>query len=51
LEEARLGSRTAFATVPATVEYAPTEEGQRLVPVVNVIETSGMHLKARELAG
>ncbi|TRX76378.1 winged helix-turn-helix transcriptional regulator [Pseudomonas mangiferae] len=47
LEEAGLVTRTVFPTVPVTVEYALTEDGRRLEPVVAVMKTFGLWLKSR----
>lgn len=47
LEEAGLISRTVTPTVPVKVEYALTGDGQRLLPVVNVMQEFGLWLKAR----
>jgi len=47
LQEAGLVSRTAFPTVPVTVEYALTDDGARLAPVVEVMKAFGMWVKAR----
>lgn len=35
LEEARLLSRTVYAVVPPRVEYAQTEQGTKLSPILN----------------
>ncbi|MFS0828122.1 winged helix-turn-helix transcriptional regulator [Pseudomonas phoenicis] len=40
--------RTVFATLPVTVEYELTADGRRLEPVVAVMKTFGLWLKARE---
>jgi DNA-binding HxlR family transcriptional regulator len=48
LEEARLIKRTVYPTVPVTVEYALTEDGKRLVPVVKVMQEFGKWLLERE---
>lgn len=48
LEEAGLVRRTVFATVPVTVEYRLTEDGERLVPVVKVMQEFGKWLLDRE---
>lgn len=50
LEQAGLIRRTVFATVPVTVEYQPTEDGKRLVPVVKVMQEFGTWLLEREAA-
>lgn len=47
LEEAGLVSRTVYATVPARVDYALTDDGMRLLPVVEVMKSFGMWLKQR----
>lgn len=47
LEEAGLVSRTVYATVPARVDYALTDDGTRLLPVVEVMKSFGMWLKQR----
>ncbi|GAA0903646.1 helix-turn-helix domain-containing protein [Rothia nasimurium] len=47
LEEAGLISRTVFATVPARVDYQLTEDGLRLLPVVDAMKGFGMWLKQR----
>ncbi|WP_413398592.1 winged helix-turn-helix transcriptional regulator [Pseudomonas sp. 1P02AnB] len=48
VEEAGLVKRTVFATLPVTVEYELTADGRRLEPVVAVMKTFGLWLKARE---
>ena len=48
LEEARIISRTVYPTVPVKVEYALTQDGQRLNKVVTVVEEFGLWLKARD---
>ena len=48
--EARIISRTVYPTVPVKVEYALTEDGQRLNKVVTVVEEFGQWLKARDVA-
>ena len=48
LEEAGLVKRTVFPTVPVTVEYRLTEDGERLVPVVRVMQEFGKWLLERE---
>src|SRR5258707_15478415 len=50
LEEARLIKRTVYPTVPVTVEYELTEDGQRLVPVCKVMWDFGKWLRQRELS-
>ncbi|MDL5367517.1 helix-turn-helix domain-containing protein [Xanthomonas sp. NCPPB 2654] len=47
LEEAGLVQRTVYPTVPVKVEYALTEDGRRLEPVVAVMKEFGLWLKAR----
>jgi len=47
LEEAGFVERTVFPTVPVTVQYALTEEGTFLEPVVEVMRTFGLWLKER----
>ena len=47
LEEAGFVERTVFPTVPVTVQYALTEEGTLLEPVVEVMRTFGLWLKER----
>lgn len=47
LEDAGLVKRTAFPTVPVTVEYELTTDGRRLLPVVEVMRTFGLWLKHR----
>ncbi len=47
LEDAGLIRRTVFPTVPATVEYDLTDDGARLVPVVEVMRTFGLWWKER----
>ena len=41
LQEAGLVKRTAFPTVPVSVEYELTEDGARLAPVVEVMRDFG----------
>ncbi len=48
LEDARLISRTVYPTVPVTVEYQLTDDGNRMVPVVNVMQEFGKWLQERE---
>lgn len=50
LEDAGLISRTVYPTVPVKVEYALTDDGQRLRPVVEVMKQFGLWLKARDAA-
>ncbi len=47
LEEAGLIQRTVYPTVPVKVEYALTEDGRRLEPVVAVMQEFGLWVKAR----
>lgn len=47
LEDAGLLTRTIYPTVPVKVEYELTAEGQRLLPVVEVMKEFGLWLKAR----
>lgn len=47
LEEAGLISRTVYPTVPVKVEYALTDDGRRLQPVVEVMKDFGLWVKAR----
>lgn len=48
LEEAGLVKRTVYPTSPVKVEYSLSEDGLRLVPVVEVMKTFGLWLKARD---
>lgn len=48
LESAGLIRRRVFPTVPVTVEYALTDDGQRLTPVVEVMRQFGLWLKERD---
>ncbi len=41
LEAANLISRQAFAEVPPRVEYALTEKGEALLPIIEAIKTFG----------
>jgi DNA-binding HxlR family transcriptional regulator len=50
LEEAELITRTVYPSVPVKVEYELTSEGQRLVPVVNVMKEFGLWLKEKKAA-
>lgn len=50
LEDAGLVQRTVLPTSPVRVEYALTEDGRRLEPVVAVMKTFGLWLKARDLS-
>jgi DNA-binding HxlR family transcriptional regulator len=47
LEEAGLVKRTVHATTPVQVEYALTQDGERLKPVVNVMMDFGLWLKQK----
>nr|WKF60325.1 putative HTH-type transcriptional regulator YybR [Paraburkholderia busanensis] len=47
LEQAGLVQRTVYAEVPVKVEYRLTEDGERLRPVVDVMQEFGLWLKAR----
>lgn len=47
LEEEGLVLRTVYPSVPVKVEYALTEDGRRLEPVVAVMKEFGLWLKAR----
>lgn len=47
LEEAGLVARTVYPEVPVKVEYALTQDGQRLLPVVAVMQEFGLWLKGR----
>lgn len=51
LEEAGLIKRTVYPTSPVKVEYELTEDGKRLLPVVEVMKEFGLWLKAREQQG
>ena len=48
LEEAKIVSRTVHPTIPVKVEYALTQDGQRLNKVITVVEEFGQWLKARD---
>jgi DNA-binding HxlR family transcriptional regulator len=50
LEEANLVQRTVYPTVPVKVEYALTDDGERLNKVVTVVQEFGLWLKARDAA-
>ena len=45
LEEVGLIKRTVYPTVPVKVEYALTEDGNRMRPVVDVMQAFGVWLK------
>ena len=47
LQDASLVKRTAFPTVPVTVQYELTEDGARIVPVVEVMREFGLWVKSR----
>ncbi len=47
LEDAGLVIRTVYPDVPPRVEYCLSADGDRLRPVVEVIRTFGLWLKAR----
>ncbi|NNN26657.1 winged helix-turn-helix transcriptional regulator [Pseudomonas nitroreducens] len=47
LEEAGLVTRTVYPEVPPRVEYCLSADGARLRPVVEVVKTFGLWLKAR----
>lgn len=47
LEDAGLVRRTVYATVPPKVEYALTEDGERMTPVIAAVKEFGLWLKAR----
>jgi len=47
LEEAGLIRRTVYPTVPVKVEYALTDDGRRLQPVIEVMKAFGLWVKAR----
>lgn len=51
LEEAGLISRTVYPTVPVKVEYALTDDGRRLQPVVEVMKDFGLWVKAQGPTG
>jgi len=47
LEESGLVQRTVWPTAPVRVDYALTEDGERLKPVVAVMKEFGLWLKER----
>lgn len=47
LEDAGLITRTIYPAVPVKVEYALTTDGQRLLPVVEVMKEFGLWLKEK----
>ena len=47
LEQAGLIERTVYPEIPPRVEYCLSVEGERLRPVVEVVKTFGLWLKAR----
>ena len=47
LEDAGLVIRTVYPEVPPRVEYCLSTDGDRLRPVVDVVKTFGLWLKAR----
>ncbi|MDH1010947.1 helix-turn-helix transcriptional regulator [Pseudomonas nicosulfuronedens] len=47
LEQAGLVIRTVYPEVPPRVEYCLSDDGGRLRPVVDVVKTFGLWLKAR----
>jgi DNA-binding HxlR family transcriptional regulator len=47
LEESGLVQRTVWPTAPVRVDYALTQDGERLKPVVAVMKEFGMWLKER----
>jgi DNA-binding HxlR family transcriptional regulator len=49
LQEVGLVKRTAFPTVPVTVQYELTEDGARLAPVVEVMRDFGLWVKSRPM--
>ncbi|KUE84800.1 HxlR family transcriptional regulator [Cupriavidus necator] len=49
LQEVGLVKRTAFPTVPVTVQYELTEDGARLAPVVEVMREFGLWVKSRPM--
>ena len=48
IEQQGLVTRTAFATVPPTTEYALTTQGQAIVPVVQALAAYGQTLLKRD---
>lgn len=47
LEESGLVQRTVWPTAPVRVDYALTQDGERLKPVVAVMKEFGMWLKEK----
>ncbi|BBL25055.1 transcriptional regulator [Comamonas terrigena NBRC 13299] len=47
LEESGLVQRTVWPTAPVRVDYALTQDGERLKPVVAVMKEFGLWLKER----
>ncbi|OZI37582.1 transcriptional regulator [Bordetella genomosp. 10] len=50
LEDAGLLRRTVYPTSPVKVEYALTDDGERMRPVVEVMREFGLWLKSRPAA-
>ncbi|WDZ96241.1 helix-turn-helix domain-containing protein [Herbaspirillum sp. WKF16] len=50
LEQSGMISRTVYPEVPPRVEYALTEDGRRLRPLVDAFQDFGMWLKQRATA-
>jgi DNA-binding HxlR family transcriptional regulator len=50
LEDAGLVRRTVFPTSPVRVEYALTDDGRRLEPVVAVLKEFGLWLKRQDVS-
>jgi DNA-binding HxlR family transcriptional regulator len=42
MEENKIVKRTAYPTVPATVEYALTEKGKEIQPILQELRKWGM---------
>lgn len=51
LERQGLVTRTVFATVPPTTEYALTAQGQQIMPVVQAMAAYGQMLLVRDARG